>query len=461
MAALGLERGVEGSVATHQEVKRWYARGQEVSQEVTQQIATAVEIDVPGTVVPRPREYARQQHDRVVEALAPQMEALAHQARQLTFKVERQELQIAAQAEREQASKAMLAHLRQVNLGTVMTALGGSLDRDDWRRWHLGDEVIAINGEQFHSLTSRQGGKGAIELVMHARPGYDFEEAVVFLSRRVGADVAVVAAARHAQGIAGREASRTAEPVPERTVWEHKVRASQPLRKNEDQTTSVEVVEIIAPEERVRRIRSALDRGDRPTAESHFAMILQESSPSTERWLRRVIAQTPTLWNASAYPVSEDLRQELALEVWKRLADPNRREMAWESTYWPALIYAQRHVATRYMREAGYWVDTRALAEGWEGLASRSVACGLVEGAEAPDTLTVAGRAVDVYSMVMRLPPKERAAVVFRYWRGMKERDIARELRCTDRTVRTLLQQARGRMGTWYEGNVRTAAELE
>ena len=84
-----------------------------------------------------------------------------------------------------------------------------------------------------------------------------------------------------------------------------------------------------------------------------------------------------------------------------------------------------------------------------------------MEGVEAPDMLAAAELAGDVYAMVMRLPPKERAAVVFRYWRGMKERDIGRALGCTDRTVRTLLQQARGRMGAWYEGNVRHAAEIE
>jgi Plasmid recombination enzyme len=205
LEALGLERGIRGSVAEHQEVKRWYAQSQEVSRDVTQQIATAVEIEAPPTVVARPREYARQQHDRVVASVAPRMEALAQRAEQLEFKVERQELQIAAQAEREQMSKALLAHLRQVNLGTVMTALGAEPDRSgDLQRWHLNGEVISIKGERFHCLTRQRGGTGALELVMHAHPTYDFEDAVVFLGRRVGPDIAVVAAARYAQGIAER-----------------------------------------------------------------------------------------------------------------------------------------------------------------------------------------------------------------------------------------------------------------
>jgi hypothetical protein len=89
------------------------------------------------------------------------------------------------------------------------------MDHDDWRKWHLGDEVIEIKGETFHSLTSQERGKGAIELVMHVRPGYDFEEAIVFLSRKAGPDLAVIAAARYAQDIAER-AVRAPVQEPER-----------------------------------------------------------------------------------------------------------------------------------------------------------------------------------------------------------------------------------------------------
>src|SRR6202051_1045522 len=84
------------------------------------------------------------------------------------------------------------------------------------------------------------------------------------------------------------------------------------------------------PEERVQQIRAALDNGDRSTAEHHFATLLQDSKASTERWLRRIIAVTPALHDASAYAVCEELRQELAIHLWKRIADPTRHEMAWE-----------------------------------------------------------------------------------------------------------------------------------
>lgn len=208
-----------------------------------------------------------------------------------------------------------------------------------------------------------------------------------------------------------------------------------------------------SPEEHVRQIRAALDAGDRPAAGAHFVTLLQQSSASTERWLRRVIAMTPALHNASAYPVSEDLRQELALHVWERIAV--RRDAAWEHRYWRALTYAQQHVGEDYMLKAGYWVDRRFAQT------TRGVALPLTDDhltLAAPDGLAAAELAADVRAVVMRLPPKERAAVVLRYWGCMGEREIGEALGYTNRQVRTLLRQARGRMGAWYDGRLQDGA---
>jgi len=204
-------------------------------------------------------------------------------------------------------------------------------------------------------------------------------------------------------------------------------------------------------EERVRQIRAALDNGDRSTAEHHFATLLQDSKASTERWLRRIIAVTLALHNASAYPVCEELRQELAFYLWERIADPTRHEMAWEHTYWQALVYAQKHVASSYMCQAGYWVWNRTVKQGERGVAvSLSDDC-LMDTPDGRDAL-MAAELADVRPLVMRLPPKERAAVVLRYWQDLQVRDIAGALGCTERNVRLLLHQARQRLGTWYQG---------
>ena len=208
---------------------------------------------------------------------------------------------------------------------------------------------------------------------------------------------------------------------------------------------------MLTAEERVRLIRAAVASGDRQTADRQFAALLKGSKRSTERWLRHVIMVTPVLHDeASAIPVCEDLRQELALDLWKQIT--TRNEMAWEHTYWRSLLFAQQHVATRYMRQAGYWVEIGVMRKGRRAFASLVSPVDQVEEAEAPDVLVAAEVASDVRSAVMQLPHRERAAVVLRYWEGMGERAIARRLGCTDRTVRTLLHQARNRLGPWYEG---------
>ncbi len=118
-------------------------------------------------------------------------------------KVERQELQISVLAERENESRALLASLRQVDLGVVITALGG---QRDGHRWCLGGDSISITGEKFCNHARQQGGTGAIELVQHAT-GYTFQQAVAWMRDQFGVVVAVVAAARHARQIAETEPS--------------------------------------------------------------------------------------------------------------------------------------------------------------------------------------------------------------------------------------------------------------
>jgi RNA polymerase sigma factor (sigma-70 family) len=212
-------------------------------------------------------------------------------------------------------------------------------------------------------------------------------------------------------------------------------------------------------EERVQQIRAALDNGDRSTAEHHFATLLQDSKASTERWLRRTIALTPALHNASAYPVCEELRQELAFYLWQHVADPTRHEMAWEHTYWRALLYAQKHVAFSYMCQAGFWVSRRTTKQATRGVAEPLDGC-LMDAVDEHDALLAADLA-DVRTLVMQLPPKERAAVVLRYWQDMREQDIAHALGCTERNVRILLHQAHQRLGIWYEGSVDVVAAAQ
>jgi RNA polymerase sigma factor (sigma-70 family) len=215
----------------------------------------------------------------------------------------------------------------------------------------------------------------------------------------------------------------------------------------------VELGDRLTAEERVRQIRAALDHGARSTAEHHFAALLRASEGSMEWWVRRTVALTPALHGASPYvivPICEDLRQELALYLWERIADPTRHEMAWERTYGRALKYAQQHVASNYMCQAGYWLRNRTVKQPTRGTAL-PLLDEYVDLMEAPDALSAVDLA-DLSSLVVRLPAKERSVVVLRYWHDMRMQDIARVLGCTERTVSNRLRVAQQRLATWYEG---------
>lgn len=217
VAPLGLIRGVYRSVASHEEIRHWYAQMQEPPWGM-REMAAAVEIEPPGHVVAHPQEYAQEQRWRVLTTVAPRLEAMARQNEHLSRQVALQERQIVAQSERERAAQAGRAHLRQVDLGTVITALGGERDPSARSRWSLGGEAISVDGERWRNHARQQEGYGAIELVQ-VFTGYDHRQAVAYLRHEVGADTAVVAAAHHAQQIAEREPAppfRAPEPDPQR-----------------------------------------------------------------------------------------------------------------------------------------------------------------------------------------------------------------------------------------------------
>ncbi len=109
--------------------------------------------------------------------------------------------------------------------------------------------------------------------------------------------------------------------------------------------------------------------------------------------------------------------QELALYLWERIA--TRQEVAWEHVYWRALTYARNMSRPLHDADGVLGEQAHTITPG------RGVTSPLIEGegterAEAPDVLSAAELAGDVRAVVMWLPPRERAAVVLRYWRACR-----------------------------------------
>jgi len=111
------------------------------------------------------------------------------------------------------------------------------------------------------------------------------------------------------------------------------------------------------------------------------------------------------------------------------------------------------HVARRYLERHGYRPDQR-LALFFSEIAPSDDG-GAADDADDPplpeprDPVTATDLA-DLRGYVEQLPPRERAAVVMRYWQRTREHEMAAALGVTSRTVRNLLRKAHARLSALY-----------
>jgi len=233
---LGLERGVKGSVADHQTVKEFYAKIEQPTP-APEMVKGSIEVERPGRLVANPDKWASEQQERLVERLAPVVDAALTKATHYEEQAAKAEANIVVlqgqvrEISRERDTlrgdyKALAASVRAVPLESVIERLGGQVDRYNSAKWRLDGEHISITDERFYNHDRQQGG-GAIDLVMHAT-GHDYKEAVAYLRDTHGAEAALTAATWHgarqahteAQGIvehAERPAFRA--PPPDDARW--------------------------------------------------------------------------------------------------------------------------------------------------------------------------------------------------------------------------------------------------
>lgn len=274
----------------------------------------------------------------------------------------------------------------------------------------------------------------------------------------------------------GEEDARAAGRPQARPVWERDVRArldaelaalpplgSHALHSRIRADAPTDLGAVVSSGALVALLRRAVAARDAPLVEELFVLLLERSEAWNRRWSTQVVAQTPAVRDMRA-SVREDLKQELTLYLWQRLA--RERDPAWELYFARALTFAQRRVARSYMERNGYWPagGARDSPERLPALLlSRLARYGeddetpAVEWLAAPErlmtehALTLADLA-DLRALVGRLPERERLAVVMRFWLGAREREIAQALGATTRTVRNLLRRAYGRLRVGYTG---------
>ncbi len=221
VADLGLARGVQGSVATHGNIREWYAKI-EAPTPARAEVERAVEVEPPRRLVGNPERYASEQAERIVERVTPALDAALTKAAHYEGQAATAEANVAVLQQRVRALEqeraglqrdytALAAQVRSLDLRAVIERLGGARDRHDTHKWRLDGEHISITGEKFYNHDRREGGGGAIDLVKHAIPGADFKQAVAFLSDEVGRELALTAAASYGARQAQEQAAQVIE----------------------------------------------------------------------------------------------------------------------------------------------------------------------------------------------------------------------------------------------------------
>ena len=195
---LGLERGIKGSVAKHQDIKDFYRIVEE-----------GRDLDT-GELSPEQLQAKAADRDRAVQKKAEMEETALRLVKDQELLQQRiQQLEAENQQLRNQ-----LDQLRDLPLEDVAWQLGLTKTKDG--KWKGGGHISNIDGPKWYDFApgSQKGGGGAIDLVMYVN-SCSFLHALAWLSDRFGSGGMLKAATHHARGQA-QEIAQT-EPIPQFT----------------------------------------------------------------------------------------------------------------------------------------------------------------------------------------------------------------------------------------------------
>lgn len=179
-----------------------------------------------------------------------------------------------------------------------------------------------------------------------------------------------------------------------------------------------------------------------------FVALLARIEAANGFWARQTARRIGGIAPEAVRMAEEDLAQELTLHLWEELA--LREGEGWELFFRRALTFARAHVARRYLERHGYRHGQRLVLFFSEiAMSDDDDPADGPPLSEPRDPFTAADLA-DLRGYVEQLPPRERAAVVMRYWQRAREHEIASALGVTSRTVRNLLRKAHVRLYALY-----------
>ncbi|MEA5554052.1 MobV family relaxase [Anabaena cylindrica UHCC 0172] len=217
---LGLERGIRGSVAKHQDIKDFYRiveSGKDLNSDLTIAQMRAKAADRDRAV------QSKSSMERTAKRLVKENESLRQRI---------QELEASKEQLQQQVEK-----LSDLPLEDVAWHLGLDQDTSSYRCWKGGKHIIYINGSQWSHLAAdtqkignvaansqkTSASPGAVALVKHVN-GCNFKEACIWLNDRFGEDGMQMAVTHYtrqqAQKVVQEEqAPQFVPPVPDESNW--------------------------------------------------------------------------------------------------------------------------------------------------------------------------------------------------------------------------------------------------
>ena len=211
---LGIERGLQGSRATHQEVAKFYAVTQ---TKEPPDVPRAKSVDIPplpgkverlsdNTLTRFAQQVAASAIDEQQRKALPALQMLTGENTLLKKQTEELRRGNAVLSQERDRLRREADQLRGMNLPEILTTLYGAREAQDskasykTRKFELPDGTkIATTGDLWHDNTNNIGKKGAINLVMHLS-GYgqeQYKQAVRDLAETFGTDRARRAVSRH------------------------------------------------------------------------------------------------------------------------------------------------------------------------------------------------------------------------------------------------------------------------
>lgn len=218
----GLERGIEGSKATHKTIKQYYAEIQKQPQEVTisPQAVEPRQFKAEGIAEKLGLSKRFESPEAVAERLTKAVQAAFKPAMQAAKQLGIEKAGNEARARQLAELRATATVAREMPLEAVLERLGCERDAKDRKNWRTPAGRVTVDGSKFFNHDVGKGGGGAIDLTMQIEQT-DYKGAVNWLAKEFGTGavlsqaVATLKPAIEAAANAPQRPYKAPEPVQE------------------------------------------------------------------------------------------------------------------------------------------------------------------------------------------------------------------------------------------------------